>query len=61
MITLHPDKITFRGPSMDGGYNVTLHVGEYEKEAISQLVQLPTEQVYSVSFEVPEKEVRADS
>lgn len=51
MITLHPDKITYRGPQVDGGWIISLHVGGYESEQISQLVQLPTDQVSTVQIQ----------
>lgn len=38
MITLHPDKIRFRGPNVDGGWTVTLEIGEYEKVQVAQLM-----------------------
>lgn len=38
MITLHPDKIKVRGPNVDGGWSVTLEIGEYEKVQVAQLV-----------------------
>lgn len=40
-IVLHPDKLTFQGPQVDGGYKVVMYIGEYEKEALSQLMRLP--------------------
>lgn len=45
MITLHPDKVSVRGPNVDGGWTVTLSIGEYEKLQVAQLVvsdELPT-------------------
>ena len=38
MITLHPDKVSVRGPNVDGGWSVTLSIGEYEKTQVAQLV-----------------------
>lgn len=38
MITLHPDKISVRGQGVDGGWTVTLSIGEYEKVQVAQLV-----------------------
>jgi len=40
-ITLHPDKLTFQGPQVDGGYKVVMYCGEYDKSEIVKLMALP--------------------
>lgn len=42
---LHPDKLSVSGPNVDGGYKVTLHIGEYEKDLVGKLIQLDPEQI----------------
>jgi len=44
-IVLHPDKLTFQGPQVDGGYKVVLYLGEYDKKEIVKLINLPQEQL----------------
>ena len=34
------DKITMRGPQVDGNFVISLNVGEYEKEKVAQLIKL---------------------
>lgn len=48
MITLIVDKILIRGPKIDGGYSVTLEVGEYMKEQLSELIKIPTDETVQV-------------
>ena len=50
MIILHPDKIKVRGPNIDGGYTVTLEIGEYEKAQVAQLI---LEDQLTVEFKQP--------
>ena len=38
MLVLHPDKVKVRGPNIDGGWSVTLEIGEYEKVQVAQLI-----------------------
>lgn len=50
-ITLHPDKFTFQGPTIDGGYKVTMFLGEYDKLEILRLMAMPEELELTVSIE----------
>lgn len=43
MITLHPTKLVVRGPRVDGGYSITLELGEYDQDAVAEVVRLPHE------------------
>lgn len=47
-IRLSVDKVLIRGPKVDGGYSVTLEVGEYMKEQLAELIKLPTDQLTEV-------------
>ena len=38
MIKLTADKIKTYGPKVDGGYTITLDVGEYEQKKIAEIV-----------------------
>ena len=38
MIKLTADKIKTYGPKIDGGYTITLDVGEYEQKNIAKIV-----------------------
>ena len=38
MIILHPDKVSVRGPNVDGGWTISLSIGEYEKIQVAQLI-----------------------
>jgi hypothetical protein len=40
-ITLVSDKLTIRGPLVDGGFRLSLDVGEYMAEQVARLVTLP--------------------
>jgi len=44
-ILLHPDKFTFQGPQIDGGYKVTLYIGEYEVGELQKLMALSNQQI----------------
>jgi hypothetical protein len=40
-ITIVSDKLTVHGPTADGGFRITLDVGEYMAEQVARLVTLP--------------------
>lgn len=48
MIKLQADKITIRGPRIDGSYVVSFEVGEYMRKQVAELLALDTEQVITV-------------
>lgn len=45
------DKIAIRGPLVDGGFSVTLSVGEYERAKMAQLLMLPADENIRVTIE----------
>lgn len=47
---LHPDGIKVRGPNVDGGWTLTLSIGEYEKDKVAQLIPI-CEDVNEVTIE----------
>lgn len=51
MIELVADKILVSGPTIDGSWKVVLVVGEYMKDRVSQVVQLPSDQNYKIVIE----------
>ena len=46
------DKISFRGPQVDGGYKITFDVGEYEQLKIVELMKIPQQTTIKVSIEI---------
>lgn len=44
-ILVHPDQIKIRGPKVDGGYTITLELGEYERDEVAEIVKLPQEKL----------------
>lgn len=50
MVKLIADKISIRGPNIDGGYKVTLECGEYTKDQISELIKMLGENNYEVEI-----------
>jgi hypothetical protein len=49
LIKFSADKILMRGPKVDGSYQVTLEVGEYEVSNLVRILQLGgKKQVYAV-------------
>ena len=51
-LNLTADQIRIRGPKVDGGYVITLEVGEYEVQTIAKLMsELNNEDVVKVTLE----------
>lgn len=44
------DKISIRGPLVDGGWKVTLDVGEFEKAKIAGLFLIPSDTILEVEI-----------
>jgi hypothetical protein len=42
------DKIKITGPKVDGGFTVSLDVGEYEQHKIAQLLTIPQDVIKTV-------------
>lgn len=42
------DKISVRGPKVDGGYSVTMELGEYEQAKVAQLMAMPNDEIKTV-------------
>lgn len=38
-LNLTVDKLTFRGPKIDGSFVITLELGEYQKQVFGELVK----------------------
>lgn len=38
------DKVTVRGPQVDGGFAITFYVGQYEQAKIAKLLQIPQDE-----------------
>lgn len=39
------DKIAVRGPKVDGGFVITLEVGEYDQANVAELLTLPQDEI----------------
>lgn len=50
-IELNPSKIVVRGPKVDGGYTITLEIGEYEQAKVAEVIMLPQQQTFKVTIE----------
>lgn len=50
-ITLITDQIRIYGPKVDGSYKLELAIGEYETEALSQIIKLNKEKTTKITFE----------
>lgn len=51
-LNLVADQIRIRGPKVDGGYVITLELGEYQVKTLAQLMnELNTENVVKVTLE----------
>lgn len=53
-IELFADKVSVRGPRIDGGYTVSFDFGEQEQVHVAQLIAVPQQTVVKVTVEVPE-------
>ena len=42
------DSLKVNGPRVDGGYSITLSVGEYEQAEVSRLINIPQQTPLSV-------------
>jgi hypothetical protein len=50
-ITFSSDRITTRGPSVDGGYTVSFAVGQYMQHKVAELLSIPQQTVITVTVE----------
>lgn len=50
-VTLKADKVKITGPKVDGGFSVTLEVGEYEQAEVAKLLAIPQNVVINVQIE----------
>lgn len=48
-IIFNADKLTLRGPTVDGSYNITFSTGEYEKNNVAELLKLPNDVTLQVT------------
>lgn len=53
-VIFNADKISLRGPSVDGSWKVTFETGEYEKEHLAELMKLPTDVPLKITVEINE-------
>ena len=51
-ITFIADKVKITGPKVDGGYSVTLMVGEYQQLEVAKMVVLPALTALKITVEV---------
>lgn len=51
------DKVSVRGPRVDGTWVISFEVGEYEKEAVSELVKSEGNLYIYVTNQKPDPEV----
>lgn len=52
LVVLHADSIKVMGPKVDGGFSVTISVGEYEANKVADLLNLPREVLLKVTVEI---------
>jgi len=38
--TFHPDRVTFRGPRVDGSYVLSFEIGEYEYDDVKDIPKM---------------------
>ena len=50
-VVFHADGIKIYGAKADGGYTVTLSIGEYEQEKLAKLFLIPQNTVVKVTIE----------
>lgn len=50
-VELTADKVTIRGPRIDGTYVVSFEIGEYGKQEVAELVMFPNDEVVKVTVE----------
>lgn len=55
-INFSADKVKIHGPKVDGGFTVSLEVGEYEQRAVAKLLMLPQNGIVQVTIEQAEGE-----
>lgn len=55
-IDLNSDKVSIRGPSVDGGFKVTFDVGEHEQLNVAKLLAIPQQTNLIVSVIITEEE-----
>ena len=54
IIEFTADKISFRGPTVDGGYKMVIDVGEYEAKMIAELIKIPQQTMLKIKIEYDE-------
>jgi hypothetical protein len=55
MIDLIADKITIRGPAVDGSYKVTFDAGEYQQVNVAELLKIPQGTTIKVKVDYDQK------
>lgn len=50
-IILTTDQIKIYGPKVDGSYKLELSIGEYETEALSQIIKLDKQEITHITLE----------
>ena len=55
MIELIADKLSIRGPKIDGGYTITFDLGEYMQNQVSELLKLPQNKEIKIIIETNRK------
>lgn len=55
-IDLNADKVSIRGPSIDGGFKVTFDVGQDEQVNVAKLLAIPQQTLLHVSVIIDEEE-----
>lgn len=54
---LTADKVLMRGPKADGSFQITFEIGEYQIQALAQLLaKLKTDQIVKLTIEQNENE-----
>lgn len=43
-IEIIADKVTVRGPQVDGGYAITFYIGQYEQGKIAKILSIPQDE-----------------
>lgn len=53
-LNLTADRVKIYGPKVDGGFTLTFDIGEYEIEALSEVLKLQTDEVVKLTIEQSE-------
>jgi hypothetical protein len=53
---IHSDKVKVTGPLIDGSYNITFSVGEYEQKKVAELMMIPQQTMIQLDINYDKKQ-----